>query len=260
MLNDRCLSRTEDAIIFGLNFENYNRDGGKTYGVICEVYEKGVDHHGHITVKSKAVQRYQVIERDGKDKEVRNGAYHSTVKILPEILLNEPYFLGISNGLRKHAHNSSDKFKSFVAASSRWPKFVYDLYSVKPVSEKIERYLAMLGIESPSDPILKTWWLARNVPLNPNDRLKIFKTNCVNKRLQMIGESLNFVAHFLCKRCRNKIAVYNDIFAISKGNVNSQFCNPAGYIHETLTVNKVFDSSLRMVDRPSAEFSWFPGN
>lgn len=261
MLNDRCLSRTEDSLVFGLNFENFISGNKKIYGVICEVYEKGVDHHGHITVKSKALQRYQVIEKDGKDKEVKNGAYHSTVKILPEILLPEPYFLSISNAFKKHIHNNntSGKLKTFIVASSRWPKFVYDLYSIKPVSEKIERYLAMLGIESPQDPILKTWWLARNVPLNPDDRLKIFKTNCVNKRLQMIGDSLNFVAHFLCKRCRNKIAVYNDIFAISKGNVNANYCNPAGYIHETLTVNKIFDNSLRMVDKPSSEFSWFPG-
>lgn len=261
MITDRCLSRNEDGIVFGLNFENHLRDEKKTYGVICQVYEKGVDNHGHITVKSRAFQRYIVIERDGKAKEIKNGAYYSRVKILPEILLPEPNFLTISNQLRKHSQNTSsaDKFKSFVAASSSWPKFVYDQYSVVTVSEKIERYLAMLSIESPQDPVLKTWWLARNVPLNPKDRMKIFKSNCVNKRLLMIGNSLNFMCYFLCKRCRTKIAIYNDIFAMAKGNVNANYCNPAGYIHETLTLNKTFETALRMVDKPSTEFSWFPG-
>ena len=57
--------------------------------------------------------------------------------------------------------------------------------------------------------------------------------------------------YFLCKRCRNKILIENDIFAASKGAVNVNYCNPAGYIHETLT-KKTFESAL-------IEFSWFPG-
>lgn len=64
---------------------------------------------------------------------------------------------------------------------------------------------------------------------------------------------------FNCKRCRNKIACYADIFAMAKGNVNANYCNPAGYIHETLTVHKTADTAVKMVDRASTEFSWFPG-
>lgn len=64
---------------------------------------------------------------------------------------------------------------------------------------------------------------------------------------------------FNCKRCKTKIAVYNDIFAMAKGNVNANYCNPAGYIHETLTVHKTLENSTTLVDRPSTEFSWFPG-
>lgn len=64
---------------------------------------------------------------------------------------------------------------------------------------------------------------------------------------------------FKCKRCRSSIAIYDDIFAMAKGNVNANYCNPAGYIHETLTVHKILENSLQMVDRASTEFSWFPG-
>lgn len=64
---------------------------------------------------------------------------------------------------------------------------------------------------------------------------------------------------FSCKRCRTRIASYSDIFAMARGNVNANYCNPAGYIHETLTVHKTIDDSARIVDRPSTEFSWFPG-
>lgn len=64
---------------------------------------------------------------------------------------------------------------------------------------------------------------------------------------------------FSCKRCKTQIACYSDIFAMAKGNVNANYCNPAGYIHETLTVKKVLDDSLSIVERPSTDFSWFPG-
>jgi cereblon len=67
------------------------------------------------------------------------------------------------------------------------------------------------------------------------------------------------MCYFKCKRCNNSIAVYADIFAMAKGNVNANYCNPAGYIHETLTVQKTIENALRLVDRPSTDFSWFPG-
>lgn len=46
---------------------------------------------------------------------------------------------------------------------------------------------------------------------------------------------------------------------MAKGNVNVNYCNPAGYIHETLTVHKTLENAAKIVDRPSTEFSWFPG-
>lgn len=67
------------------------------------------------------------------------------------------------------------------------------------------------------------------------------------------------MCYFDCKRCSTQIASYSDIFAMAKGNVNANYCNPAGYIHETLTVHKTLEDSVRIVDRPSTEFSWFPG-
>lgn len=66
------------------------------------------------------------------------------------------------------------------------------------------------------------------------------------------------MCYFNCKRCRNQIASYADIFAMAKGNVNANYCNPAGYIHETLTVKKTSENAARLVDRPSTDFSWFP--
>ncbi|CAG9798337.1 unnamed protein product [Chironomus riparius] len=263
MLADRffSLSNNEEGVVFGLVFQRENEDEKQTYGVTCQIFEKGLES-GLVKIKCKVQQRFVVVKTNNEDSiTMRNHGYYAKVKILPEIVLQDPYLLAISNSYLKHYQNTNNKIhlQKFLAASTRWPKFVYDEYSIATVTDKIERYLAMLNIEAPTDPILKSFWLARNVPLNHTDRLKVFQSNCVNKRLMLIGDSLNYMCYFLCKRCKNKISIYNDIFAVSKGAVNVNYCNPAGYIHETLTVMKTFESAVKLVDKPSTEFSWFPG-
>lgn len=272
--------KTNEGLTFGLVFTDAVQNR-KIYGVTCQVFEKGVDSYGHITVKSKAHQRFQLVDIEGRCDTTRHHSYIAKVKILPELFLPDPITLTLSNHQRTLMQSSgqSQKLKSFLASSTRWPKFVYDLYSLEIVNEKIERYLSILNITAPEDPTQRSFWLARNVPLNLSDKIKIFTSNCVNQRMLLIAESLNFVSlnffsvffgtspffhpqmcFFECQRCSNQIASYSDIFAMAKGNVNANYCNPAGYIHETLTVHKTIDEEvLRIVDRPSSEFSWFPG-
>lgn len=127
---------------------------------------------------------------------MRSHSCYAKVRILPEYTLPDPINLCLSNNLKRFTQNPSQAngIKRLLANSSRWPKFVYDQYSIVCVNEKIERYMAMLNLEAPDDPVLKSFWLARNIPLNQSDRLKIFTSNCVNKRMLLIGNSLNFVS------------------------------------------------------------------
>lgn len=186
---------SNEGLTFGLVFAD-EIDNDKVYGVTCQVFEKGVDNQGHITVKSKARQRFIVVRTEDGLTTHRNNNYYAKVKILPEYILPDPITMNITDNLSKFTQNSSHshQLKSLLASSMRWPKWVYDKYSIIGVNEKIERYLAMLSITAPSDPSLKSFWLARNVPLNQKDRLKIFINNCVNRRMMLIAESLNFVS------------------------------------------------------------------
>lgn len=221
MISQSIFARTPESnegLTFGLVFANEIEDN-KVYGVTCQVFEKGVDNQGHITVKSKAHQRFMVVRTEDGLTTMRNHDYYAKVRILPEYVLPDPITMNISNNLMKFANNPSQshKIKSFCSSSSRWPKFVYDQYSIITVNEKVERFLAMLNVSAPDDPIIKSFWLARNVPLNQKDRLKIFTSNCVNKRMLMIAESLNFVSlsiislfkfiiYFLISRCATSTA------------------------------------------------------
>jgi cereblon len=199
MLEDRFFSLSNslnEGLLFGLIFQKDIEDEKQTYGVTCQIFEKG-SQNGLVKIKSKAQQRFVVVKSNNEESiTMRNQGYFAKVKILPEIVLPDPYLLTISNNYLKHLQNNSNRnqLQRFLAASTRWPRFVYEEYSIATVTDKIERYLAMLNIEAPTDPILKSFWLARNVPLNHTDRLKVFQTNCVNKRLMLIGDSLNYVS------------------------------------------------------------------
>lgn len=254
--------QSSEGLTFGLIFSGEIKTE-TVYGVTCQVYEKGFDaNHDRITIKSRAIQRFRVIKDQDQLTKKRNSKFYAKVKILPEKVLPDPIeSLNQSNNLQKFMNNSSqkNKIRKFLTSTGIWPKFVYDHYEVESVLNRINGYLALMNISAPKDPVQQTFWLARNILLTNKCRMKVFKSNCVNKRLLIIGQSMNFMCFFLCKRCRNKIASYNDIFAMSKGNLAGNYCNPAGYIHETLTVHKILESSLTMVQRPSTNFSWFPG-
>lgn len=252
-----CNDPSGDGVKFGLVFRNVV--GEKfIYGVTCQVFERGERdvNSGSIVLKTVAQQRFRTVRHlSGRRAEVL---------ILPEILLPDPLLSSCSNAMKRHAVSNSKecsrRIRSFLSHGMVWPKFVYDQYGTDEVISKVNRYLAFLKIESvPSDPVKLSFWLARNIPIDEADRKRIYEANAVITRMLIINKSLDHMCYFICKRCQNEIGSYNDIFAMSKQGIQTSYCNPAGYVHETLTIYKTKENSTFTIDRPSTEFSWFPG-
>ncbi|EAT43509.1 AAEL005067-PA [Aedes aegypti] len=245
-----------DGVKFGLLFRT-TFPNNYIYGVTCQVFERGErDLNGSIILKTIAQQRFHVV---GQMPNIR-----AEVKILPEIILPDPLLSSCSNPMKRHAFSNNKKyshrFKSFVSHAMTWPKFVYDYYSTEDVLTKVERYLAFLKITSvPSDPVKLSFWLARNISIDERDRKLIYQADAVISRMLIISKSLDHMCYFLCKRCDNEIGSFNDIFAMNKQGVQTSYCNPSGYVHDTLTIYKTKENSTFTVDRPSTEYSWFPG-
>ncbi|XP_062557219.1 protein cereblon-like [Armigeres subalbatus] len=245
-----------DGVKFGLLFRTTFPDN-YIYGVTCQVFERGErDLNGSIILKTVAQQRFHVV------RQVPNR--RAEIKILPEIILPDPLLSSCSNLMKRYAVSNSktysQRFKSFVSHAMTWPKFVYDFYGTEDVLTKVDRYLAFLKITSvPSDPVKLSFWLARNIPIDERDRKLIYQADAVISRMLVINKSLDHMCYFMCKRCENEIGSYNDIFAMNKQGVQTSYCNPSGYVHETLTIYKTKENSTFTVDRPSTEFSWFPG-
>lgn len=64
---------------------------------------------------------------------------------------------------------------------------------------------------------------------------------------------------FACRSCNLKLAYYSKLFIMSKEGVNANYCNSAGYTHETITLTAILPNATILTSGKSAEFSWFPG-
>uniref|UniRef100_A0A336K518 CSON000081 protein n=1 Tax=Culicoides sonorensis TaxID=179676 RepID=A0A336K518_CULSO len=256
---------SNDGLTFGIVF--LDPQFKQKIGVTCQVYERGVDAHGNITLKCRAHQRFILLKQPNDTYLIPTSSYNrrrflADIRIQPEVQLPDPLLNMTTNSLKKYLKNASKKhfISNLTAKTTRWPKFVYDCYDISKVMEKIHRFLIMLQIESvPQDQVKLSFWLARNVPITEDQRYEIFITNSVTQRLLIIGKALDILkCYFCCKRCNNRVANYNDLFAMSKQG-QTLFCNPSGYVHETVTFTKIVENSSYVVDRPSTEFTWFPG-
>nr|XP_040224089.2 protein cereblon [Anopheles coluzzii] len=260
MLNDSTLysgrsNDSSDGLKFGLVFQNQYRDGGRVYGVTCQVYERGAEGLSAL-MKTVAQQRFYIVRQSQERR--------ADVKILPEIVLPDPLISTCSNAMVRYAYSSRkdrlSTFKRLLTQTTVWPQFVYDQYDTKEVMAKVERFLSSLNITSvQTDKVKLSFWLARNIPLTEEYRKMIFCTDSVLRRMLIINKALDHMWYFICKRCESEIANYDDMFAMSKQGVQTSYCNPAGYVHDTLTVHKTKENSTLPVERPSTNFSWFPG-
>ena len=75
-------------------------------------------------------------------------ARYAIVTILPEIVLPDPIFGNDSNSLSRLRSNKSCKGKVMRCQTEAmaWPLFVYDMYNMDKVIEKIKDFLAKLKI------------------------------------------------------------------------------------------------------------------
>lgn len=243
---DKIMSSSE-GLNFGLKFS-------ERFGVTCQIFEKGEDARGTIVkVKCRAHQRF-VMEAD-KNVPSSRSSYFAQVKILPEIYPTNPLDFLISSSLKKYVSSRlSERLYQRSALLTTWPKFVYDEYDVPRILKK----MVVLNVEScPADLVLLSFWLARNIPITEKQRSEIFQMNGVTQRIMALKNALSRKCYFSCKRCENRLANYANVISMSKEGVQN-YCNPNGFIHETLTVSEVLDNSLQLVGSPSNEFSWFP--
>ncbi|XP_075145269.1 E3 ubiquitin ligase component cereblon [Haematobia irritans] len=265
----------QNGILFGVCFPSLTNNNAATntngknelYGVTCQIYELGTDDRGNTLIKSRALQRFVTqmndltvpLEYINSHPRMKCTGF---VKILPDIYLPEPLKTMNMGSMNRFRDNPSMQitYRRFQAATTPWPVHVYEAHNMTTIIEKARTQLAQHKIDTmPQDPTQLSYWLVRNLHL-PEKMLKsVFLANTVNTRLKLIASTFKEESVFNCRSCGTHIANCRELFAMSKHGVQSQYCNSAGYIHETNTVYQVNRQNILYNGSPSTEFSWFPG-
>lgn len=109
----------------------------------------------------------------------------------------------------------------------------------------------------PQNPAEFSYWVAGNLPLEDHHLLEFLSLTCCIQRLRWLLSILSKYMYISCANCKSKICKKDDVFSMSVRGPQGTYVNPSGFVHETITVYRAESLSLR--DRPSTEFSWFPG-
>eukprot|EP01112_Ceratiomyxa_fruticulosa_P019265 TRINITY_DN6285_c0_g1_i2.p1 TRINITY_DN6285_c0_g1~~TRINITY_DN6285_c0_g1_i2.p1 ORF type:complete len:529 (+),score=110.04 TRINITY_DN6285_c0_g1_i2:143-1729(+) len=133
---------------------------------------------------------------------------------------------------------------------------VKDLASIKLVSVVFSK-----GSQRHVSPSEYSFWLARNLPLDDDIRLKLLACPNAILRLQMEVKILQSLIYTCCGACGSQIAEITDLFNISDEGSTGVYINPHGYIHEIVTVRKVrgLEEEPIFAGRPIEANCWFPG-
>ncbi|EDW42779.1 protein cereblon homolog [Drosophila sechellia] len=259
-----------DGLIFGVSFPRLQPpedNPHKLYGVTCQIYERGESGRGLVFYKSRALQRIVINCDDIKGSPqyiARNptNKCFSKVKILPEYFLPEPLQSVDMGSMARFRDIPSmrDKYRRFQLSTTTWPSDACQEYSFASIVERARQRLESQKIDTmPKCPIQLSFWLVRNLHLTEKMMRLTFLTDSVNTRLQLIKSTFKDETLFFCRYCNSSLALCSDLFAMSKHGVQTQYCNPEGYIHETNTVYRVISHAIGYSGEPSTKFSWFPG-
>lgn len=234
-------------------------------GTTAEIYQyKHEAQSQGFRVKAKGRQRFKIL------RVIQGyGKISANVKILPEISLGTPLFderLVSLDRLRTVPRNKVEakrqqKLERHDAVVTPWPSWVYRQYDSRRLSIKIRQFLQYIetqGSNIPEDPTELSFWVAQNLPLDDNERIILLNHDCAIPRLQWEIKYLVKDRVFTCFLCDKFIGKQSDIFPMSKEGPQSAYCNPAGVIHETVTLYKAQGLVLSR-EAPCTEYSWFPG-
>ncbi|CAL1539913.1 unnamed protein product [Lymnaea stagnalis] len=235
-----------------------------------------------VRVKARGRQRFKVLEM----KTEITGDLVAKVKILPEVSLCHALESARLPSHRKlmvpppddceellktavdsqgHILSSVDLrrknpiTKMYSAHNTWWPPWVYKMYDIDWLTEQIKAELhSWCPASLPPDPVELSFWVAHNLPVNNEMRLRLLQFDSVVQRLRY-GLSIIRKSDVLlrCETCQKEIASKKHVFSMSREGPLGAYVNPGGYVHEMFTVTAV--QNLYNVGGSSTEHSWFPG-
>ena len=131
----------------------------------------------------------------------------------------------------------------------------------------------------PTEPLSLSFWAANNLLMDERSRLQLLEQDNIVYRLRTVLDliskvktiiflildlNINYIfislqSHrFSCCVCFTPVASHTDVILLCSQGTSLFFNNPrAGMVRKVMTFGQV--RNVRVVSRPSIEFTWFPG-
>ena len=218
-------------------------------------------------LKARSRQRCRLVP--GKEiKTLIGELYQVTVEVLLEPTITSPINCTQLSSLKaRRSFQSSEyrefykyrKYRQYHLSQFPLPGWVYDKHEICFLMDQLIQGLSNYYLIEfiPDDPVQLSYWFVQNFQLRHEERLRIMVTRTAIERLRLELKFLNMKRLICCANCDAEIAQQNNVFPMSKDGVQSNYCNPGGYVYETVTVSKA--TNFNLIGSPSAQFSWFPG-
>lgn len=142
----------------------------------------------------KRLQYFRPLEFITATPQIKSYGY---VKILPEIYLPEPLQTIDMGSMNRFRGIPAFKqlFKRFQTSTASWPPHIYKKYNISSIIKKSRLCLASHDINTmPTDPIVLSFWLSRNLHMSEEQMKNIFVTDSVNIRMKVIADSFKDVS------------------------------------------------------------------
>jgi hypothetical protein len=148
-----------------------------------------------------------------------------------------------------------------IQAALQWIPSYEGILGALPAGDKVS---ASEHARRLSDPIYFSYWIASNLALQQSEQLHLLQLKSVFERLQYIqkkileAEQEASVIH--CRVCNVTVAHATQVFTVggAEGTAGN-YVNRGGFVHQTITVRRLFEDVLRFQGRPETKDSWFPG-
>lgn len=266
-------------------------------GCTCELVEVDSEWDGSsaFLAKTRGRQRFQVLCRDGHQAvHIREGVPHARVRILsddcPSALRRSPQ---LSTGaIRRHqstywpssvasllsAHCLVRKAQRIIDSVAAWEgikgasglalarlaESTAESNRGQPQKKEEKEDDACAAVDD-QDPVAFSFRLASSLPLDDFKRQQLLSTESIVYRLKLELDLLRTTAgrKLCCAGCENALAKKTAVFSVpgAEGTVGN-YSNPAGIIHQTLTLRELMDGEEEAVfleGEAESEDSWFLG-
>ncbi|KAK3767566.1 hypothetical protein RRG08_003828 [Elysia crispata] len=278
---------TFGVINISRSYRGDNIQNVSTLGCTAEIFSKRdeLDDSSGIstmTVKARGRQRFRIIDM----KSEVTGEIMGKVRILPELSLTHALdgarIPSLCRLMAPPAEDPHDMVKTAVDRQGRvltsvdlrcqsmvtrltsahftwWPPWVYKMYDIDWLAEQIRGELQNWCPASlPCDPVDLSFWVAHNLPVNDDIRLRLLSFDSVVQRLRFGLNVIRKSGRLLCcDQCQEEISSKEHVFSMSQEGPLGAYVNPHGHVHEMFTVTTV--QNLNHIGGAYTEHSWFPG-